>query len=109
MQCNKDSCCYEHVTVGVNIYLYGCDSLLATECAVCLCVRVCVHVCVRSNQSTSKKPHHMSDLSKLDALLHKTPIKVLWLDMCTSMISLTKIAHQMWHNHPLSQRNKTTE
>ena len=34
IQCNKDSCC-KHITGGVNIYLYGCVSLLAPECAVC--------------------------------------------------------------------------
>ena len=45
---------------------------------------------------------------KLDALLHKTHIKVLWCNMCTS-ISLSKIAHQVWRDHPFSQRNKTTE
>ena len=96
------------MAVGENIYLYGCVSLLAPECAVCVCVCVCVFLCVISNQSTSKKPH-VSDLSKLDALLHKTCIRVLRLDMCTSRISLSKIAHQMWHDHPFSQRNKTTE
>ena len=55
------------------MYLYGCVSLLATECAVC----VYVFVCVISNQSTCKKPHYLSDLSKLDTLLHKTHIKIL--------------------------------
>ena len=30
---------------------------------------------------------------KFDSLLHKRRIKVLRLDMCTSMISLSKIAH----------------
>ena len=45
IQCNIDSCC-EHITVGVNIYLYGCVSLLAPEFAVCLYVCVCVFVCV---------------------------------------------------------------
>ena len=30
---------------------------------------------------------------ELDTLLHKTCIKVLRLDMCTSMISLSEIAH----------------
>ena len=29
------------MTDGVNLYLYGCVSLLAPECAVCLCVCVC--------------------------------------------------------------------
>ena len=69
------------------------------ECAVSL--YVCVFVCVISNQSTSKKPHYVSDLSKLDALSHETHIKV-------SMISLNKIAHQMWRHHPFSQRSKAT-
>ena len=32
--------------------------------------------------------------------------KVSRLDMCRSMISLGKIAYQMWHNYPFSQRNK---
>ena len=48
---------------------------------------------------------------KLHALLHKTcikVIKVLRLDMCTSMITLSKIV-QMWCDHPFSRRNKTTE
>ena len=74
IQCNKDSCC-EHITDDVNIYLYGCVSLLAPECAVCLCVYVFVCVCVISNQITSKNPHYVSDLSKLDTLMHKTHIK----------------------------------
>ena len=47
--------------------------------------------------------------TQLDALLHKTCVKVLRLNMCTSMISLNKIAHQMWRNHPFSERGKTTE
>ena len=29
--------------------------------------------------------------------------------MCRSTLSLSKIAHQMWHDHPFSQRNRTTE
>ena len=31
------------------------------------------------------------------------------LDMCRSMLSLSKIAHQMWCDHSFSQRNMTTE
>ena len=52
------------------MYLYGYVSLLAPECVVCL------SVCVISNQST-RKASHLSDLSKLDTLLHKTHIKAL--------------------------------
>ena len=73
-----------------------------------LCVFV-VCLCMISNHSTSKKRHYVSQLSKLDTLLHKTHIKVLRLDMCRSIISLSKITHQMWCYHPFSQRNKTTE
>ena len=72
--CNKGSCC-EHITGGANIYLYGCVSLMASECAVC------VYVCVISNQSTSKKPHK-SDLSKIGACLPKSHIKFLLVLTC---------------------------
>ena len=63
-----DSCC-ENIAVGVNIYLYGYVGLLVPECAMCL---LCVFVFLISNESTSKKSHHVSDLGKLDTLLHKT-------------------------------------
>ena len=56
----KGSCC-EHITGGVNIYFNGCVTLLAPECAVC----ICVIVYVISNHSTSKRPYCVSDLSKL--------------------------------------------
>ena len=59
-----------HITGGVNIYWYGCVSLLAPKCAAC------VYACVISNQSTIKN-HLVSDLSKLEVLLRKTHIKVL--------------------------------
>ena len=51
----------------------------------------------------------MSDLSKLDTLLHKTNLKVVRPDMCRSIILLSKITHQMWRDHTFCQRNKTTE
>ena len=46
---------------------------------------------------------------KLDALLHKTCIKVLRFDICISMISLSKIEHQRRGDHLFSQRNKAAE
>ena len=46
---------------------------------------------------------------KLDPLLHKTRTQVLRFDMCKFMRSLSKITHQMWCDHPFSQRNETTE
>ena len=47
----------------------------------------------------------MSDLSKLDALLHKkkesrTGTKVPRLDIYRSIKSLSEITQQMWYNHP---------
>ena len=87
IHCNTDSC-YEDITGGVNICLYGCVSLLASislYLSLCVCVRVCacVRACMRAilNQSTIKKLHYVSDHIKLDALLHKTHCKVylvLW-------------------------------
>ena len=56
---------------GANTYLYWCVSLLAPVCALCVCVCVCVCMCVISNWGTSKKLH-VSDLSKVNTLLHKT-------------------------------------
>ena len=43
--CNRNSCC-EHITDGVNIYLYRCVSILAPTCPLCVCVCVCVCVCM---------------------------------------------------------------
>ena len=48
--CNKSSCC-EHLTGGLNIYLYECVSLLAPECAMCV-----LHVWYQIRVYTSKKP-----------------------------------------------------
>ena len=62
-------------------------------------------VCVISNQSTSN----------LDTLLHKThkgpySTKVPKFDMCRSIFSLSKIARQMWCDHPFShQRYRATQ
>ena len=77
-----------------------------------LWVFVCVCVCVISNQSTSKNPYYVSNHSKLDTLLHKTHIKVLLVlryQGSTCVGPLSKIAHQMWHSYPFSQRNRTKE
>ena len=104
IQWNTDNCC-EHITGGVNIYLYRSVSLLALVCAACLCL------CVIWNQSTSKKPHYVSDLGKFNALLYKTHkvLLVLRYQCDTNDISLSKITHQMWHDHPFSQKNKATK
>ena len=67
IHCNTHNFC-EYITGGVDTYLHGCVSLLTPECALCL--YLCF--CVTSNQSTSKKPHYVSDFHKLGALLHKT-------------------------------------
>ena len=71
-----------------------------------------VCLCMISNQSTSKKPH-VSELSKLDTLLHnKTHIKVLLVlryQGSTCVDPYHHSAHQMWHDHPFSIRNRTTK
>ena len=43
--------CCEHITDGVNIYLYGCLSLLTLECNVCLCMCICVCLFLCDNKS----------------------------------------------------------
>ena len=58
--------------------------------------------------------NHMPDLSKLDTLLYRTQSKGLSgtiprLEMCRFLISLSKITHQMWRDHPFSQRNEATK
>ena len=60
---------------------------------------LCVFVCVMSNQSTSKKPHYLSNLSKLNNL-YKTHIKFLLV---------LKYQGLTWRDHPFNQRNRTTE
>ena len=84
IQCNTDSCC-EHIAGGFNIHLYGCVSLLVLECAVYLCVYM------RETQQG------------------RSGAKVPRLDIYRSIISLSEIAHPMWHGHPFSQRNKKSK
>ena len=67
IQYNTDSCC-EYVTGDVNIYLYGCTSVLVSK-HVCLCVCVCVWSI--KNHITSKNPHYVSDVIKVHDLLKK--------------------------------------
>ena len=62
---------------SVTIYLRGYVRLFASQCVVRLCVYVrCVFVI--SNKSTSKTPH-VSGLSKVDTLLHKTHSNVVMI------------------------------
>ena len=73
------------MTFGVTINLYGCVSLLVPEYAVYLCLYVCE---TQQGCSGTKVPR---------------------LNIYKSIISLSKITHQMWHGHPFSQRNKTSK
>ena len=72
ISCKGSSC--EHIRGCVNLYLYECVSLLAHECAVC----VCVYVCVISNQSTSKKPHTYQTSVNLTPFCIKHRSRTLW-------------------------------
>ena len=60
-------------TAAVDTQLMVLLYIYMAECAFCRCLCVCVIL----NQSTSKKPHFLSDLSKLDTFLNKTYSKVL--------------------------------
>ena len=88
-----------------------CQPTAPWVCCVCLCV----YLCMISNQSTHEKPHYVSGLSKPDTLLRKTQIQVLLVlryqgSTCVdSLLSLSKIAHQMWSDHPFNHRNRTME
>ena len=66
---NKGSS-FEHITSDINIHFDECVSLMAPECNVFVRLWYQIGVPV-------KKPQYVSDLSKPDALLHKTHIKVL--------------------------------
>ena len=76
---------------------------------------LCVSVCVILNQSTSKKPHYVSNSVNLVPCCIKythqglSVTMVPRFDICRSIISVSKIVHQMWCNHPFSQGNKTTK
>ena len=84
-------CTHEHMAGGVNMYLYECVSLLAPKCAVCVCVCVCV--CVRACVCVISEYQQNTKLCVRPQTL----------------VSLSKIAYQMWHDHPFSQKYKATE
>ena len=77
IQCNADSC-YERTADGLDIFISV--SPFIDPWVWC----VSLYVCFISNQSTSKKPHYVLDLSTLDALLHKTHLLVLRFQGSTS-------------------------
>ena len=73
---------------------YWALTVLCVFLCVCVCVCVCVSVCVcvwDIKSDYDAKTHIMCQ----DLLLTR-------LEMCRSIGSLIKIAHQMWRNHPFS-------
>ena len=83
---------------------------------VCLCdiKSEYLNKTILASSKSSKKPHYLPDLSNCDTLLYITQqgpsgTKVPSLDMCRSTMSLSKIIHQVLHNHPFSQNNKVTK
>ena len=75
-----------YIYMGVSVYWP-----LSVLCVcVCMCVCVCVCVCVCP---------HMCDINSV-----YQGTKVPRLDMYRSILSLSKIAHQMRHDHPFSQK-----
>ena len=76
------------------------------KCAVCIYLFVCDIKSEYSKNTLCVRPQQTY------ALLHKTYIKVLLVlryQDSTSVDPLSNIAHQMWHDHPFSQRNRKTE
>ena len=71
IRCNTDSC-FEEITSGANIYLNGLVKLLLPRF-----VFLCVFLCVCDIMPEYQQNPHVSDSSKLDALLHKTHSKIL--------------------------------
>ena len=73
---------------------------------------VCLSACDAKSEYQQKPCHPSQTFSKLDAFLHETHSKVLLvlllprLKTFKSIMSLSKITHQMWRNHTFSQRNK---
>ena len=68
-------------------------------------MRVCVFVCVISNVFDQDCMCQSSvNLMPFAQNPHQGPsgTKKLKLDMCRSILSLSKIAHQMWCYHPFS-------
>ena len=119
IQCNKDSCC-EHVIIGVNIYIYiyiWVCSLLAPECAVSffyVCVYVFVCIWYQIKVPLKNRIMCQTSINLMPCCIEHTHLSpsctnVLKLDMCRSIMSLSKLAHQIWWGQPFSQRNNTTE
>ena len=73
------------------IFIWVCQSTGPGVCCECLCVCVCGIKCIWPRL-------YVSDLSKLDALLYKTRqgrSGTKNLDMCRSILSLSKIASNL--------------
>ena len=97
IHCNKHSCS-EHIAGDVNIFLYGCVSLMPLECCVFVCVWYQITVPAKNQTSVNLMPCYIKNTSSPPG------IKVPRLDMCRSIVSLSKIAHQIWRDNPSSQR-----
>ena len=65
--------------------------------------------CVISNQSTSKKPQYVSDLVTNNTRPDLSGIMVPRLQLCRSVISLSRVTYQIWRDPPFSQVNKATK
>ena len=97
-----------------------CQSAGSRVCCVCMCVCVCVCVCVclcvcvwyQIRVPAKKRIMCQTSVTLTPCCIKHTSrsgTKVASLDSFRSIISLSKIAYQMWHDHTFSQRNKTSE
>ena len=94
----------------VYIFIWVCQPTGPQVCSVlCVCVCVCVCLCMCDIKSEYQQKSIVCVRPRQTWHQDHFGTKVPRLNMCGSIISLSKIAHQMWCNHPFSQRNKTIE
>ena len=74
---------------------------------MCVCVRARARVCVCDIRSVYQHEKRVMCQTSVTLLQDPSDTKVSRLDMCRSIISLSKTTHQKWGDHPFSQRNKT--
>ena len=93
--CNKGSC-WEHITGGVNIYLYV--LVCWPPSVLCVFVFACAWHQIRVPVKNYIKCQ--TSVTHIEVLL---VLRVPRLDMHRSILSLSNIAHQMWHDQSFNQ------
>ena len=82
---------------------------------VCVCVCMCVYVCLWYQIRVPAKNHIICQTSAaVMPCFIKHTARSLWyygnmVNIGRSILQLSKRIYRMWHDHPFSQRNKTTK